>query len=469
MDAFNALVEAHIVPASEPTGLGVELSPYPGGYSLRLSRPAKSGDLLFRIPADVLLKVPDFAERPPTDLSPASLPFFAQPVDPSSFSDELPFDDLRLILELVYQRSLGPQSKWHGYIVLLPETFPTCPLYWTEDETEQRLAGSPLFGLAEELRAQLKLAWEWTLDLLGKHLAQDQLPHYTWDSFLWAYMVVQSRAFKVAFPNKAKTETVLVPFGDMANHAVGDGEALVKNLHKVDPKTGCLEVFCGRDAEKGEEMTIHCELFSVGGFQLKDRSDIFPVETDNDLAPWQTLLHYGFSVPITSPNPFDRINLTLDFPDDDSYELEMLKRLLFETVDGLAEEQSLAKEPSDEFLASIRVALATEDELEGLSAEQVAEQCFQSGGLGMENEKRAIGTLFTMMSSLDSLYPRTLEEDVEDLEALEEDSKGKEADREALRYVVGQRLLMKAVKEWAQNKLAELPQDDEMEDEADDE
>jgi hypothetical protein len=437
MDAFNAFVHKHLVPVSGPLGLGVEVLGSPAsdaGFSLKLSRDAKKGDLLFRMPVTALLRAPDLSQ-PSTSTSPASLPIFKPSEDSDiAFSQDLPFDDLRVILELMYQRRLGPSSEFYGYISMLPRTFPTCPLHWSEEDTGRRLMGAPLYGLAEELRGQLMAAWEWTAGLLARHRS---LEGYDWDSFLWAYTVVQSRAFKIAFPNKEGIETVLIPFVDMANHVIESSDALVRNLHTVDEKTGCLEAVCGRDAARGEDMGVHY----------------------NDLAPWQTLLHYGFSVPVSSPNSFDRINLSLAFPDDDGFELEARKMLLFGTIDGLSEDHSLQSEPSDEFVASVRVALATEDELDGLDSGEISTRAFEKEGLGRENEERAISTIRTMLMSLDSLYPRTLDEDLgslEELEKMEQLADEQKADRDALRYVVGQRRLMASLRSWAEARLDEM-------------
>ncbi|KAI9018978.1 hypothetical protein DFJ74DRAFT_675538 [Hyaloraphidium curvatum] len=446
MEAFQSFVEAHIAPRAP---LAVALDGVEGrGYALRLSRDANAGDLLFRIPADALLRAPPLGgpelNRSEGGLvSPAALGFFARAVQDRTgesiglSNEELPFDDLRLILELIHQRSLGTASPWYGYIAMLPKDFPTCPLYWSDEDTERRLTGAPLYGLAEELRAQLRLAWEWTLDLLSQHLPRNQLESYDWGAFVWAYMVVQSRAFKVRFPGIEGTETVLVPFGDMANHAIVSEDAVVRNLHALDAGTGCLEVVCSRAVNAGDEMTIHY----------------------NDLAPWQTLLHYGFSVPTSSPNPYDRINLALAFPDEDSFELESRKLLLFSTVSDLSEEHSLTAEPADNFLASVRVALAVEEELNGLDIEDVADRCFRSSGLGEANERRAVRAAIRMVRSLDSLYPRPFEEDEEALEALEMELKldgERLADREALRYAVGQRRLLRSVRAWAERLYAAL-------------
>lgn len=440
MDAFRAFVETDIVPACGPNGPLVEVFPGPFGNSLRLIRDVKVGEILFKIPASSLLRVPGLNTQSDTaSKSPASLDFFAraQNGDSAAFSDDLPFDDLRLILELIHQRSLGPKSPWFGYISLLPVEFPTCPLFWSEEDTERRLAGSPLYGLTEELRGQLKEAWIWTMGLLEEYLPAEERVDFTWEAFVWAYTAVQSRAFKVHFPGKPEDEleTVMVPFGDMANHAIVAEDAVVRNLHRVDPTSGCLEAISARNAKCGEEFTIHY----------------------NDLAPWQTLLHYGFSVPLSAPNPFDRINLALAFPDEDSYELESKKLLFFNMSDELAEEHSLSAEPTSEFLASLRVALATEDELENVEVANIGDLALKPRGLGDENELRAIETLGGMVRSLDSLYPRSLEEDTAALEELE----GKEldsselSDREALRYVVGQRRLLACLASWADSRLEE--------------
>lgn len=439
---FNTFISQQIAPGSEPLATLVDHGSGKG-YALQCARDVKEGELLFRIPAGLLLRAPPLnPSDASSEKSPALLPTFA--LSPASDDDNATFSDLRLILELLYQRSLGSESIWFPYISLLPPSFPTCPLFWSEDDVERRLRGSPLWGLVSEVKEQVKQAWEWAWDLLHREFFTEsatdlQKSCYDWDLFLWAYTVIQSRAFKVTFPNSAELETVLVPFGDIANHAIRKSDALVKNMNAVDVTTNCLEVISGRAATKDTELTIHY----------------------NDLAPWQTLLHYGFSVnPLIDPNPFDRINLTLEFPEEDDFELESKKMLLFGTIDGVEEEQSLGFEDGqpvggEEFLASVRVALATDDELL-LPASEVSEKAFEACGLGKENEMRAVETISGMLSALDSLYPNALEEDMEKLKELE----GKEvegevlADREALRYVVGQRLLLARIKEWAEGLLA---------------
>jgi hypothetical protein len=294
-------------------------------------------------------------------------------------------EELVLLLFLVKQKLLGRESKWWNYIQILPTDTPF-PIFWSDDDLQRRLEGTPLYGLVMETKMELKNAWDWCVDLLG-----DRLEGFTLELFLWAYSMVQSRAYRVRLPS-GELLTAMVPFADFSNHVSNHEEAMIREMHQIDQETNQLIARCNPDKgfKMGDEMTMHY----------------------NDLANWQLVLHYGFCL---ENNPFDRVNLSLDpdsLQDDEDSELQVRKELFLELChEDLLLDHSLGADVPKELWATLRLLLATRDELEGITIANIQERLIDNA-LSLENEERCQACLKGMLHQLSQSMIREDEGDL---------------------------------------------------------
>ncbi|CAK9082193.1 Ribosomal lysine N-methyltransferase set10 (SET domain-containing protein 10) [Durusdinium trenchii] len=118
----------------------------------------------------------------------------------------------KLMLELLLQVAKGKSSSWLPYLRTLPRSFPTLPLWFTEEE-KRFLKGTSVDTLLE-----------------ASHIANDQdlLAMQRWcqqhpetfatcpslEQLRWAASVVASRAF-----DSTQAQVLLAPFADALNHS----------------------------------------------------------------------------------------------------------------------------------------------------------------------------------------------------------------------------------------------------------
>ncbi|CAE7945790.1 LSMT-L [Symbiodinium sp. KB8] len=115
---------------------------------------------------------------------------------------------LRLLHEVLVK---AEQSSWLPYISTLPSTFPTLPLWYTEEEKEF-LKGTSVDTLLQGAHiASVK-------DLKAMQSCCEQLDIFTsspsLDQLRWAASVVASRAF-----DSSTAGVILAPFADALNHS----------------------------------------------------------------------------------------------------------------------------------------------------------------------------------------------------------------------------------------------------------
>jgi hypothetical protein len=122
---------------------------------------------------------------------------------------------------------------------------------------------------------------------------------FTLEDFLWAYTAIDSRAFKLT-----ELGTTLIPLADLANHVSFAQEA---NLYSI-----------------GIDKQIDRFILKATDKQILDGEELC-LKYNNELANWQLLLYYGFTI---ENNPFDSILIELKTDPDDTYEMEMKKIFL---------------------------------------------------------------------------------------------------------------------------------------------
>jgi len=192
-------------------------------------------------------------------------------------------ETLLLTLFLLHERSRGIQSHWYPYIQLLPDVFST-PLFHKENYLEN----TSVFYLTQTMRHSMTEV----CDLINSNT-------FTLEDFLWAYTVIDSRAFKLT-----ELGTTLIPLADLANHVSFAQEANLCSMG-IDQQT---DRFILKTTDK----------------KILDKEELC-LKYNNELANWQLLLYYGFAI---ENNPFDSIFLELKIDPNDTYEMEMKKMLL---------------------------------------------------------------------------------------------------------------------------------------------
>ncbi|OLY79519.1 Ribosomal lysine N-methyltransferase set10 [Smittium mucronatum] len=108
-------------------------------------------------------------------------------------------------------------SFWWPYLDILPIRFSSTNNF-TQEEFDL-LKGTPLeFSAIERKKDLQQLYEEFIFELKKKNL---DLSVYTWDNFIWAYSVFESRAFikDLIDPNPdIPNSEILIPYLDFANH-----------------------------------------------------------------------------------------------------------------------------------------------------------------------------------------------------------------------------------------------------------
>lgn len=103
------------------------------GIAVRALRLLKEGDVVARIPKDACLTVKTSGAR--------------QMIEDADLAG-----NLGVAVALMYERSLGEESPWAGYLQLLPHQ-ECLPLVWTLNEVNELLSGTELHK-ADSARGQ---------------------------------------------------------------------------------------------------------------------------------------------------------------------------------------------------------------------------------------------------------------------------------------------------------------------------
>ncbi|KAL2227690.1 N-lysine methyltransferase setd6 isoform X1 [Sesamum indicum] len=247
----------------------------------------------------------------------------------SSLVEEAELDgNLGLVVALMYEKSLGPQSKWFQYLQILP-SFEPIPLLWSLSEIDSLLTGTELHKIVKEDKALVYQDWkECIKPLLDLDSFQLNPEFFTADEYIAAKSLVASRSFQVDEYHGSG----MVPLADLFNHKTAAEDVhftSVSSSSDSDAESGNGK----RDADDendgdDEPISPHPETEFSGGSYLeissnsgnestylemiivrdvKAGSEVF--NTYGSLGNAALLHRYGFTEP---DNPFDILNLDLD-------------------------------------------------------------------------------------------------------------------------------------------------------------
>eukprot|EP00747_Dinoflagellata_sp_TGD_P210648 gnl/TRDRNA2_/TRDRNA2_83912_c0_seq1.p1 gnl/TRDRNA2_/TRDRNA2_83912_c0~~gnl/TRDRNA2_/TRDRNA2_83912_c0_seq1.p1 ORF type:complete len:569 (-),score=106.36 gnl/TRDRNA2_/TRDRNA2_83912_c0_seq1:224-1930(-) len=303
-----------------------------------------------------------------------------------------------LALYMMEHRHLGTASEWRVYLDMLPEKFPSMPIFYREEDLRW-LQGSQFASRVRKHQKSMRSQYD-TVSALVPWFNQS----YSLDEFLWARSAISSRVFGWPLPGLSEDETdFMVPLGDMFNHRSP------KQIEwRMNSTTQTLDYWVLENVSAGSEMLI-----SYGG---KCNSAY--------------LLHYGFTLPnVWSRKPpvsTVRILASLDdeVPDRAKKEAWLLRQKMTESdVTELEPEEFELKAAwiksgdGEKLLGYARLLeLPTGDDFERRMKSRTCKQfttpprCEQA--ISLANELAALQRCLGVVKAALDGYPTTLDEDV---------------------------------------------------------
>ncbi|KAG8380641.1 hypothetical protein BUALT_Bualt06G0036900 [Buddleja alternifolia] len=367
---------------------------------------------------------------------------------------------LALAVALMYEKSLGPQSKWFQYLQMLPP-FEPIPLLWSLPEIDSLLSGTEIHKTVKEDKALVYQDWkECIKPLLGSDSFELNADFFTVDEYFAAKSLIASRSFQIDDYHG----TGMVPLADLFNHKTAaedvhftsvsfssesdsDTEYGKRDADDENDEPRASDSHSQTEGSGGSEL----ELSSSSGTGLKFMEMIIVKDVKAGAEVFNTygyvgnaaLLHrYGFTEP---DNPFDILNIDLDMVVQWSLSLfscrHCRRRLsLWRKLDYLGcvsqdseyFEISLNGEPQMELLVLLYIMLLPEDNYNELDlALSSIGEVKETPNLRLLRKKNFLSTeeleiskkllltrsvrqaLFSLADGRESLYgPNTLEDDI---------------------------------------------------------
>lgn len=185
---------------------------------------------------------------------------------------------------LLYEKSLGKNSKFYHFIKHLPESFPSHPLFINDDDLEL-FKGS---GFYTKLKTKKDKDLKESFNFISKSF--ESCP-FTEEEYIWARTIVVTRVFQITYENIQ--QPALVPLADMLNHQKPED---VKTHWSFNEKTNTFDIIAKKNIKEGEE------LFDTYGHKCN----------------YRFVINYGFFL----ENNRDNEEILLDFGANKSYQLK---------------------------------------------------------------------------------------------------------------------------------------------------
>ncbi|KAG1328175.1 N-lysine methyltransferase setd6 [Cocos nucifera] len=201
---------------------------------------------------------------------------------------------LGLAVALMYERSLGPESPWHGYLQLLPER-ECVPLVWSLEEVDSLLAGTELHKIVKQDKCFLYEDWKESIEplILSRPLKLDP-DSFGVEQYFSAKSLVSSRSFEI----DGYHGFGMVPLADLFNH-----KTEAENVHFtsiLSPSSSDDEGDGGICDESADDKLSDVDLSTSSG---EDPTVLEMIVVRHVEAG------YGFTEP---DNPYDIVNIDLD-------------------------------------------------------------------------------------------------------------------------------------------------------------
>jgi len=173
---------------------------------------------------------------------------------------------LPLIAYLVREKHRA-DSEIGPYLDVLPKDFSNHPIMWDE-KTLNLTAGTGIDLRTQNTKRRLQSHYQ---SLSTQLQMAYEFPSFTWDDFLWAYLVVQTRSWNLAVEDGAR-DIILAPYADMLNHKPNAGHGNLNDLTTFEiPATEDYQV--GQEVFDSYGRKCNLDLLSGYGFVLEDNNE----------------------------------------------------------------------------------------------------------------------------------------------------------------------------------------------------
>jgi len=262
-------------------------------------------------------------------------------------------------------------SPFKPYFGILPQEFPTHPIFWTAEEL-QELEGTGLVGAIASTKAALQASFEHiSTKLVQPNPSVFKQEDFTFERYLWAYCVCVSRTWTVA--TEESRDLVLAPLADMLNHKPG-----ADLLHYSEDGTHVV-VTATEDYAKGEQL--------FASYGNKSNYDLLAL--------------YGF---VLENNPHD--SLQINFQLNPSNLVQSIVEPLLRVADPSYKRLFIYKNTLPVTLLRLfRLNVMDFSELE------FVDRALRGQAVGLSNELRAFRAAISSLAGMLQAYPTTSEED----------------------------------------------------------
>ncbi|KAL4578510.1 hypothetical protein LXL04_014634 [Taraxacum kok-saghyz] len=228
---------------------------------------------------------------------------------------------MALSVALMYEKSLGQNSPWFGYLHLLPDGNSDVPLLWSLDEIDDLLLGTELHKTVKEDKALVYEDWKSCIVPFVESAPIELNPDdFGVEQYLAAKSLISSRSFQI----DDHYGFGMVPLADLFNHktdaedvhftSVSESESdddtseNMEEEHVDDDGSDLVETESNVASPTSEILEISSEILEMIMVRdVKAGSEVF--NTYGSMGNAALLHRYGFTEP---DNPYDIINIDLD-------------------------------------------------------------------------------------------------------------------------------------------------------------
>ena len=333
---------------------------------------SSGGHLYFGIPESLLITRKSVSKYLPTAHIAVLLSIPSVDMDAS-----YEFENALILLFFLAESSKRKLSPWFPYFNAAPNVFHLTPNY-TEDELLE-LHSTPLYK-ATLMRTEELLQ---TYNKLFPHLIvayPDIFPEAwcTWEKFLWAVGMLDSRTFKIRIDGIL--QVVAIPLVDMLNHSFTNSLGNASFNHE----SRRVQLISTRNSNKGDELTI----------------------TYGPHSNAELLLFYGFAI---NDNPYDTLELVMEAPEEDPA-VSLLKMSLLASF-GLATNLTFLLQKGAipmQLLPSLRILLMDEVDLAEIALHPLVHV---NNPISTVNEDCVLATFDVVLDSLQEQHHTTIQDD----------------------------------------------------------
>lgn len=352
------------------------------------------GELLMRIPTKRLMHAGYYMQN--LEGSNATIaPVLEKGLDTKEEAGTYIAPQTWVALYMMEHRRQGRQSDWFHYLDLLPKTFPSCPIFYSDEDFEL-LKGSNFVPRAKKHRESLVGQFE-SVSKIVPGFADN----YSVSEFLWARAAIATRTFGWNIPAIGNgVRDFMVPLGDMFNHRSPKMLEWVYNT-----TTDSLDYWVREEVLAGQELLISYGTKSNGEY----------------------LLHYGFAVQGLPQRAYPvcnvRIVVNLDGVQDKEAKRKWLIKAAFTPTKVHKPYEFVLRDTWEKDPANM-LAYARLLELPDIDAVKKATApgstnckrisvppglCAQP--ISLANERAALKRCISVINGATGAYPTTLEED----------------------------------------------------------